>query len=343
MQQTTAEICKRIRQCMWDSTDKVLTSGSVSQQMLNVVTTFSDDLDSLLVAHRHNIVRASYARKLATIIAKQDEFALDKVMLLREYEFVQGQVTATYRSNNIFFDIDCSVWSAAERRLLLDVLRHLCSHRHVLGGRHVIVLHNVHTLTHALLQSLKKILESAKAQAVFICTSKTVATNISLHAGMCVPIRCDEPKLLVHVMEGCVSGKKLSLVDAEQALARHHRDLMSACFDLYCCNGYSNAIDVRARAMLSQLRQFRAQQTSAKTVIDTLEKWSSEIVAAALPFDALLHSIIRACTHTVDDNGMANIVDMCACAEHRYLKANKVTPVVDHFLWNLYHLTPSAE
>jgi hypothetical protein len=336
--QTTSEICKRIRQCLWDSARKVISQGSVSQQILQVDSASSEDLDSLLVAHRHNIVRATYARKLAAKVAKQEDLVLDKVLLLREYDFVQGQVTAKYRSNNIFFDIDCSIWSAAERRLLLDVIRHLCSHRHVLGGRHVIVLHNVHTLNHALLQSLKKILENAKAQAVFICTSKTTATNVSLHAGMCVPIRCDEPGLLVQVIVG------VNLVDAEQALVRHHRDLMNACFDLHCCNGYSNAIDVRARAMVCQLRQFRAQKTSVKTVIDTLEKWSSEIVAAALPFDALLHSIVRACASVTDDAGMVNIVELCACAEHRYLKANKVTPVVDHFLWNLYHnLTPSTE
>lgn len=342
MQQTTNEICKQIRQCLWADMPQLLITGSVSQQMLH--SKFSDDLDSILVAHRHNIIRCTYARKLALSIANHDKLASDvKALLFREYEFIQGQVTAKYRSNNIFFDIDCSVWSAAERRLLLDVIRHLCAHRHVLGGRHIIVLQNVHTLSPALLQSIKKVLETVKSQAVLICTSATIATNISLHAGVCVPIRCDEPKLLV------CSAQSLSVTmeDAEQALIRHHRDLMSACFDLFARhNGdhYINALDVRARGMISQLQQFRAQQMSVRTVLDTLDKWSSEIVALALPFDALLHAIVRACYASSSLN-IFRIVELCATVQDRYVKANKVTPVIDHFLWNLYHvlLMPSTD
>ncbi len=333
--QSMNQICKQMRQCLWADLPQLLTKASVSHQMLHMCSCTSDDLDSILVAHRHNIIRCTYARKLALSIAKNGGDNL-KALQFREYEFVQGQVTAKYRSNNVFFDIDCSVWSAAERRLLLDVIRHLCAHRHVLGGRHVIVVHNVHALNQSLTQSLKKILETVKSQAVLICSSATIATNITLHAGVCVPVRCDEPKLLVH----CVRSSSVTTKDAEEALVRHNRDLMSASFDLFAQRDgdkYSNALDVRARGMISQLRQFCAQRTSAGTVIEALDKWALEIVGLALPFDALLHSIVRALDDG-DDNKMARIVELCASAQERYVKANKVAPVIDQFLWNLYHV-----
>lgn len=179
-----------------------------------------DDLDFNCIVLYHNcplLLRISLLN-----IANKSNLPEKQFLKTINVTFTLKDTTISYKSNDLYFLIDCQPWSPNERRIIPDCIKSLLATRSVLGRNHLVIIEHISCLGEHSLKSLRNIVNDSSPYANFVMSTQKQSIIRTIFDSTSLFIHCDYD--VKYLVKNIVQSFKPNLIEHLETLYMTHRN-----------------------------------------------------------------------------------------------------------------------
>jgi hypothetical protein len=294
------------------------------------------DMPAACLFGKCTLVTRTVARKhIAHLFNREDEKVLHNG-LQASIELPASKACIPYLSHKDYIELDVEhIMQSPDKTCLPDVLKHLTSQKNISGARHVIVMHNVDSMSVNIMHAMRKVLETYAQNAYIIMTCRSMSNITDAIKSRCISINC-----VVRNIE-CLTSE----------LIRKCRPELVAYSDKILSNADNDLINVITLLELQSPDTFKGHLThfietrllevcaseSQELLEIKLREFCTRITAACVPLPVVAQKIIDFTTIHVREK-LHEVINMATEMEHRTMISNKMLFALELFLHELVKL-----
>lgn len=261
-----------------------------------------------------------------------------------EYQYTNGSVktTANYQYTSNYIEIDMSRIISGEKTFITEFLyKHIGSMKNIYQDKHVVVLHNVQTMTPLTWFSLRRPLETLSKNVIFIMTTPSLNNiDTTIRSRMMHVKATVSPEAMESFFEVFVDKMK---IDCEKEIVLDPQDQLS--YNIILLSRYFNPsqtivsnVDNRLIAFLDDL----LKETNMFKAIEKIRLFGYKILHFNVPLAYIMKKTIdyvaNAKKYKKQKYCVHEIISLSASLEHKSLSIHRHILVFENYFLKLYKI-----
>jgi len=255
------------------------------------------------------------------IISKTAEF---------EYTNNSSKYTCNYKYSDVHLEIDMQEIISSERQFISEfIYKHIGNTRNIYQQKHIVVIHNIQSMTDATMFSLRRPLEQFSNNILFIVTTKSLSRIESAILSRFMYIKCRiEPDNLENFFEMFVSNKEIEgtiEIDPTDGLTHNLLSLSISETQDNIKNRLENFIDELLK------------EKNVSKACELIRSFGYKILHFNVPLATIMKITVNKLMNNKHfKNNIVEIVTLSANLEHKSLSLGKPILIFENYFLEIY-------
>jgi hypothetical protein len=284
-----------------------------------------------------------------TLLCRIFQTNVNEVPKDAEYQFTNGSVKciAKYSYTANYIEIDMSRIGSGEKTFITEFLyKHIGSTKHINQEKHVVVLHNVHTMTSLTWFSLRRPLEMLSKNVIFIMTTPTLnKIDATIRSRMMHVKATVGEEAMGSFFEVFVDKMEINDgIDSEKEIELDSQDHLS--YNILLLSRYldptytltTNNVDTKIVTFLDEI----LKETNLLKVVERIRAFGYKILHFNVPLAYIMKITIEYVAEhkkfKKKNDIIQEVIALSANLEHKSLSIHRPILVFENYFLKLYKL-----
>ena len=259
-------------------------------------------------------------------------FQKNVISKIAEFEYTNNssKYTCNYKYSDVHLEIDMQEIISSERQFISDfIYKHIGNTRNIYQQKHIVVIHNIQSMTDATMFSLRRPLEQFSNNILFIVTTKSLSRIESAILSRFMYIKCRiEPDNLENFFEMFVSNKEIEgtiEIDPTDGLTHNLLSLSISETQDNIKNRLENFIDELLK------------EKNVSKACELIRSFGYKILHFNVPLATIMKITVNKLMNNKHfKNNIVEIVTLSANLEHKSLSLGKPILIFENYFLEIY-------
>lgn len=250
-----------------------------------------------------------------------------------ELSWNNNKYVCPYRYSDYHIEIDMNEIKSAEKQFLSEfIFNHIASIKNIRQEKHIILMHNIDTMSEQSMFSLRRPLEVLGSNVMFLFTTSSLTKIEDAIKSRCMQIRSNiEESALISFFEVLAEDLKID----NQIEIDPSNGLVYCLLELSNGN-VENKVETSIRSFVHQL----IKEKNILTACESIRAFGFKLLHFNVPLSTIMRTTIRAlCEEKKFKKHIHHIVTLAASLEHSSKTMSKANLILERFFIEIFKLS----